>query len=46
MLSISQSLNQWLEVNCGPRSEVIVLGTPNHEIQEKVKAFEHAATDV
>ncbi len=35
-----------LEVNCGPRSEVIVLGTPKREIQEKVKAFAHAAVYV
>jgi hypothetical protein len=46
MLSISHSLSQRLEVNCGPRSEVIVSGPPKHEIQEKVKAFAHAATDV
>jgi hypothetical protein len=46
MLSISQSLNQRLEVNCGPRSEVIVSGTPKREIQEKVKVFAHAAADV
>jgi hypothetical protein len=46
MLSISHSLDQRFEVNCGPRSEVIVSGTPKREIQEKVKAFAHAATDV
>jgi hypothetical protein len=46
ILSISQSLNQRLEVNCGPRSEVIVSGTPKREIQERVKAFAHASTDV
>jgi hypothetical protein len=46
MLSISQSLNQRLEVNCGPRLEVIVSGTPKREIQGKVNAFAHAATDV
>ncbi len=46
MLSILQSCNQRLEVNCGPQSEVIVLGTPKHEIQLNVKAFAHAAVDV
>ncbi len=46
MLNISQSWNQRLEVNCGPRSEVIVSGTPKREIQVKVKAFVHAAADV
>jgi hypothetical protein len=46
MLSISQSLNQRLEVNCGPRSEVIISGTPKREIQVNVKAFAHAAADV
>jgi hypothetical protein len=35
-----------LEVNCSPQSEVIVSGTPKREIQEKVKAFAHAAADV
>jgi hypothetical protein len=39
MLSISQSLTQRLEVNCGPRSEVIVSGTPKREIQVNVKAL-------
>jgi hypothetical protein len=39
-------LNVKLEVNCGPRSEVIVSGTPKREIQVKVKTFAHAAADV
>jgi hypothetical protein len=43
MLSISQSLNQRSEVNCGQRSKVIVSGTPRCEIQENVQAFAHAA---
>jgi hypothetical protein len=46
MLSIWQSSNQRFEVNCGPKSEVIVLGTPRREIQVKVKAFVHASVDV
>jgi hypothetical protein len=46
MLSISETWNQRLEVNCGPRSEVIVSGTPKREIQEKVKAFAHAGADI
>jgi hypothetical protein len=46
MLSISQICNQRLEVNCGPQSEVIVSGTPKHEVQLKVKAYAHAAADV
>jgi hypothetical protein len=46
MLSIWQSWNQRLDVNCGPRSEVIVSGTPKQEIQVKVKALAHAAADV
>jgi hypothetical protein len=35
-----------LEVNCGPRYKVIVSGTPEREIQEKVKAFAHATADI
>jgi hypothetical protein len=35
-----------LEVNCGPQSAVIVSGTPKREIQGKVNAFAHAATDI
>jgi hypothetical protein len=35
-----------LAVNCVQRSEVIVLGTPNQEIQEKIKALVHAMADV
>jgi hypothetical protein len=46
MLSISHSLNQRFEVNCGLRSKVIVSGMPKQEIQEKVKAFAHAAADI
>jgi hypothetical protein len=46
MLSISQCCNQRFEVNCGPRSEVIVSGTQKLEIQVKVKAFARAAVDV
>ncbi len=39
MLSISQSWSQRLEVNCVPRSEVIVSSIPKREIQVKVKSF-------
>jgi hypothetical protein len=46
MLSISQSVNQSEEVNCGPRSEVIVLSTLKHEIQVNVKTFAHATANV
>jgi hypothetical protein len=35
-----------MEVNCGPRSEVNVSGTPKPEIQVKVKASAHATADV
>ncbi len=46
MFSISQSWDQRVEVNCCPRSEVIVLDTPKREIQLKVKSFEQAAVEV
>jgi hypothetical protein len=39
-------VEQRFEVNCRPRSEMSVLGTPKWEIQENVKAFMHAAKDV
>jgi hypothetical protein len=45
MCNISQSLDKLFEVNCVPRSEVIVLDTPKEEIQEKTKALAHAAAD-
>jgi hypothetical protein len=35
-----------MEVNCGPRSKVIISGTPKCEIQAKVNALAHAAADV
>jgi hypothetical protein len=31
MLSIWHSLNQRFEVQCGPRSEVIISGTPKRD---------------
>ncbi len=40
------SLSRRLEVNCGLRSEMIISGTPKHEIQVNVEAFAHAAADV
>jgi hypothetical protein len=43
---VQHSCNQRIEVNYGPRSEVIVSGTPKCVIQVKVKAFAHAAADV
>jgi hypothetical protein len=46
MCSISQSCDLTFDVNCGPRSEVIVSGTPKRIIQEKTKARSHAAVDV
>jgi hypothetical protein len=45
-LSISQSWSQRLEVNCGPWSEVIILGILKGEIQVKVKAFANATVSV
>ncbi len=42
---LSLSRSQRLEVNCGPRSEVIS-GTPKREIKVNVKALAHAAADV
>ncbi len=46
MFIIEQSWERRFEVNCGPRLEVIVLGTPKQDIQEKVNIFAHATTDV
>jgi hypothetical protein len=46
MCNILQSCDQTFDVNCGPQSEVIVLGTPKRVIQEKTKALAHAAADV
>jgi hypothetical protein len=46
MCNISQNLNQIFEVNCVLRSEVIVLGTPKLEIQEKINALAHATADM
>jgi hypothetical protein len=46
MFNILQSCDQTFEVNCGPRSEVIALGTPKRVIQEKTKALVHAAADI
>jgi hypothetical protein len=46
MCNFSQSLDQILEVNCIPRSEVIVSGTPKQQIQEEINSLEHAAADV
>jgi hypothetical protein len=43
---LSKAETRGFEVNCGPRSEVIISGTPKWDIQEKVKAFAHAAADV
>jgi hypothetical protein len=42
----SPSLDQMFEVNCVPRSEVIISGTAKREIQEKIKALAHAAAGV
>jgi hypothetical protein len=46
MCNISQSCDQTFVVNCGPRSEVIVSGTPKGVIQEKTKVHAHATVDV
>jgi hypothetical protein len=46
MFIFSQSWDQTFEVNCGPRSEVIVLGTPKRDIQENINACAHAAAEI
>ncbi len=46
MRYISQSCNQTFDVHCSPRSEVIILGTPKWDIQEKTKARAHATAEV
>ncbi len=46
MCSILQSCDQMFDVNCSPRSEMIVPGTPKRVIQEKTKARAHASADV
>jgi hypothetical protein len=46
MFNISQSIDQTFEVNCGPQSEVIILGTPKWDIQENINALAHATTEI
>jgi hypothetical protein len=46
MFNIEQSWDQRFEVNCSPQSEVIILGIPKRDIQEKVNAFAHAAENI
>jgi hypothetical protein len=46
MFNISQSCDQPFEVNCGPRSELIVSCTLKRVIQEKTKARAHAAVEI
>jgi hypothetical protein len=45
MWNISQSWNHIFEMNCGPRSEVIISDTPKREIQ-KTKALTHSAAEL
>ncbi len=46
MFNVLQSCDQTFDLNCGPRSEVIISGATKRVIQEKTWAHAHAAADV